>query len=652
MALEAVRAAIRSARPDVVAVAGDLVLNGPEPAAAVDALREMESDGAMIISGNTDIAVADFDYAAAFPWMTDGVPDTFRAAAEWAHDALGDERVAWLRRLPAERRVHTEDGTMVLVCHASPGSQTAGFDQVLETTVILERAARTEARVIVCGHTHLPEVRDLGWKLIVNAGSAGYVFDGDPTASWALLDLVDGEVATEIKRTTFDELCRRQRHLRARPAGRRLPGRHRPHREARPMTEGRRVVVTGMGAVTALGNDVASTWDGLIAGRSGVRTIESFDPSRLSSQVAAEVRDFDSSHVLDRKDERRTDRYIQFGLVAARQALDDAGLPERFEGDLAERTGVVLGTGLGGVGTLIEGFSTNALRGPDRISPFLIPMGIPNIGAGQVAINFGMTGPNFTTVSACATGGHAIGESSEIIRRGDADIMVAGRHRGGHLRGARRRVRVDARALDPQRRSAGGLPAVRQRPRRVRHRRGRGRRHPRGARPCRARGVPILAELVGYGATADASHITLPAPGGIGAVRAAQRALEKAGVAPSEIDHVNAHATSTPEGDKAELQAMKTIFGADAGRIAITANKCMLGHTLGAAGAIEAIVTILAMREGCVPPTINLDDPDPEAEGLDLTPNRAARRDIRLALSNSFGFGGQNTALVFRRWDA
>jgi predicted phosphodiesterase len=206
VALEAVRAAIHAARPDVVAVAGDLVLYGPEPAAVVDALREMESDGAMVISGNTDVAVADFDYAAAFPWMTDGVPDTFRAAAEWAHDALGDERVAWLRRLPYERRVHTEDGTMVLVCHASPGSQVAGFDQVLETTVTVERAARTEARVIVCGHTHLPEVRDLGWKLIVNDGSAGYIFDGEPTASWAMLDLVGGEVTAEIKRTKFDEL--------------------------------------------------------------------------------------------------------------------------------------------------------------------------------------------------------------------------------------------------------------------------------------------------------------------------------------------------------------------------------------------------------------------------------------------------------------
>lgn len=207
LALEAVRQAIRLARPDAVAVAGDLVLNGPDPAATVDLLREMEGDGAAIISGNTDIAVADFDYAAAFPWMADGVPDIFRAAAEWAHDALGDERIAWLRRLPAERRVHADDGSMTLVCHASPGSQTSGFDPALEATVVVERVARTDARVIACGHTHLPEIRDLGWKLIVNAGSAGYTFDGDPTATWALIDLVGGEVTAEIKRTTFDALA-------------------------------------------------------------------------------------------------------------------------------------------------------------------------------------------------------------------------------------------------------------------------------------------------------------------------------------------------------------------------------------------------------------------------------------------------------------
>ena len=207
VALEAVRVAIRREKPDLVAVAGDLALNGPDPAGTVDLLRSMEADGAAIVSGNTDIAVADFDYAAAFPWMTDGVPDTFRAAAEWAHDELGDERLAWLRRLPAERRLTTEDGTMVLVCHASPGSQTAGFDQALDPNVTVELVARTDARVIACGHTHLPEIRDLGWKLIVNAGSAGYVFDGDPTASWARVDFEDGEIRAEIQRSEYDMLA-------------------------------------------------------------------------------------------------------------------------------------------------------------------------------------------------------------------------------------------------------------------------------------------------------------------------------------------------------------------------------------------------------------------------------------------------------------
>jgi predicted phosphodiesterase len=207
VALEAVRKAIRSEKPDLVAIAGDHVLNGPDPAGAIDLLREMESAGAAIVSGNTDIAVADFDYAAAFPWMNDGVPEIFQAATEWAHDELGDERISWLRRLPSERRLRADDGTMILICHASPGSQTAGFDRELDANVVIERASRTDARVIVCGHTHLPEVRDLGWKLIVNDGSAGYVFDGDPTASWARLDIADGETAAEIHRTEFDVLA-------------------------------------------------------------------------------------------------------------------------------------------------------------------------------------------------------------------------------------------------------------------------------------------------------------------------------------------------------------------------------------------------------------------------------------------------------------
>jgi putative phosphoesterase len=204
-ALEAVRKALKKEKPDAVIVAGDLVMNGPEPVAAIDALREMEEAGATIVQGNTDIAVADFDYAAAFPWFTDGVPDTFRAAAEWAHDELGDERLMWLRRLPSERRI-VLDETMVLACHASPGSQTQGFDAQLDPSVVLERVSRTDARVICCGHTHLPDVRDLGWKVIVNDGSAGYIFDGDPSASWALVEIDGDSVTADIRRTEFDTM--------------------------------------------------------------------------------------------------------------------------------------------------------------------------------------------------------------------------------------------------------------------------------------------------------------------------------------------------------------------------------------------------------------------------------------------------------------
>jgi predicted phosphodiesterase len=205
VALDAVRKAIKAAKPDTVLVAGDLAFNGPDPAAAIDGIRELEAAGALVVQGNTDIAVADFDYGAAFPWLTDGVPDTFRAAAEWAHDALGDERLDWLRRLPAERRLWIDDN-LVLVCHASPGSQTSGFDEHLDPSVVIERIARTDARIICCGHTHQPEVRDFGWKQIVNDGSAGYVFDGDPTASWALIEIEGEEVRAEIRRTDFDAL--------------------------------------------------------------------------------------------------------------------------------------------------------------------------------------------------------------------------------------------------------------------------------------------------------------------------------------------------------------------------------------------------------------------------------------------------------------
>jgi 3-oxoacyl-[acyl-carrier-protein] synthase II len=413
----------------------------------------------------------------------------------------------------------------------------------------------------------------------------------------------------------------------------------------------RRVVVTGMGAVSALGPDVASTWEGLLAGRSGVDTIQSFDPSRVDSKIAAEVRDFDPTGVLDRKDQRRTDRYIQFGLVVARQALDQAGLPGRIDGPLAQRTGVLLGSGLGGVATLFDNVLVMAERGPGRISPFFIPMGIANVGSGQVAISFGMLGPNFAIVSACATGAHAIGEAWETIRRDDADVMLAGGTEAAiHeavVGGFSSMKALSTRNDDPP---AASRPFDRGRDGFV---------IGEGAAMlvleelshAEQRGAEPLAELVGYGATADAAHITLPAPGGIGAVRAGRRALEKAGMAPEELDHVNAHATSTPEGDGAELQALSTLLGEHGPAVSISAQKSMLGHTLGAAGALESVATIQSIREGAVPPTINLEDPDELVDGLDLTPGKATRRPIRAALNNSFGFGGQNAALVFKRWD-
>jgi len=413
----------------------------------------------------------------------------------------------------------------------------------------------------------------------------------------------------------------------------------------------RRVVVTGMGMITALGNDVASTWEGLVAGRSGVGPVTAFDPSRLDVRFAAEVKGFDPSSILDRKEIRRTDRYIQFALWAAYHAREQAGLPARLEGELAERTGVIIGSGLGGVNTLFDNVLLMGRRGPDRISPFFVPMGIGNVGAGQVAIATGATGPNFATVSACATGGHAIGEAWETIRRGDADVMLAGGVEAGiheaTLGGFASMKALSTRNEDP---AAASRPFDKGRDGFVIGE-GCGVLVLESLEHAQARGATPLAELVGYGATADASHITLPAPGGIGAVRAARRALDKAGIDPSEVDHVNAHATSTPEGDKAELAAIRTIFGDHAGNVAVTANKSMLGHTLGAAGAVEAIVTVQALRNGVVPPTINLDDADDAAAGLDLTPKVARERHMRVALSNSFGFGGQNTALVFRRWD-
>jgi 3-oxoacyl-[acyl-carrier-protein] synthase II len=414
----------------------------------------------------------------------------------------------------------------------------------------------------------------------------------------------------------------------------------------------RRVVVTGMGAVTPLGNDVRTTWDGLVAGRSGVRRIAAFDPSRLASQMAGEVRDFDASSVLDRKEIRRNDRYTQLALVATRQAMDQAGLPERLSGEEAERTGVILGSGLGGSATLFDQIGTYLARGPDRLSPFFIPMAIANMAAGQASISFGATGPNFATVSACATSGHALGEAAETILRGDADVMIAGGSEAPILEGlvgafAAMRA-LSTRNDDPE---GASRPFARGRDGFVMAE-GAGAVVLEEQRHAEDRGAEILAELAGYGASADASHITLPSPGGAGAVRASRRALEKSGLQPSDVDHVNAHATSTPEGDVAELAGLVSLFGDHAPKLSITATKSAIGHTLGAAGVIGSIAAILAIHEGCVPPTLNLEDPDPAVGELDCTPLTARARRVDVALVNAFGFGGQNVSLVFRRWQS
>ncbi len=416
------------------------------------------------------------------------------------------------------------------------------------------------------------------------------------------------------------------------------------------MSDARRVVITGIGAITPIGRTVETFWAALLAGESGIRPIQSFDASRVTSRIAGEVLDFDASIVMDRKEIRRNDRTTQMTLVSTHEAMQDAGLPARLPEDEAEMTGIIVGSGLGGTGTLIDQIGLNATRGPERLSPFFIPAAIGNIASGMAAMQFNAKGPNFAAVSACASAGHAIGEASEMIRRGDADMMFA--------------TGAEATVYEA---TVGGFAAMRALSTRNDD--------PAGAcRPfdsgrdgfvlaegaatlvleslehAQARGARIHAELCGYGATADASHITLPAPGGTGALRAGRRALVKAGIDASEIDFVSAHATSTPGGDMEELAAIRSLLGDRAPQVAVSATKSSIGHTLGAAGAIAAVATILAMRDGRIPPTLNLTHPDPGVGDMDLTPLVARDRAVRVALVNAFGFGGQNSAIVLRRW--
>ncbi|QBS37790.1 beta-ketoacyl-[acyl-carrier-protein] synthase II [Thermaerobacter sp. FW80] len=410
-----------------------------------------------------------------------------------------------------------------------------------------------------------------------------------------------------------------------------------------------RVVITGVGAVTPLGVGADALWEGILAGRSGIRRISRFDPSPFPSQIAGEVPGFDPTAFIDRKEARRMDRFTQFAMATVAMALRDAGLdPASLDGD---RLGVVMGTGIGGIETFVEQAAVMAERGPDRVSPFFIPMMIANMAAGQVAIRYGARGPNTTVVTACAASAHAIGEAFRILQRGQADVMITGGSEAAIVPlGLAGFCAMKALSTRNDRPEAASRPFDRGRDGFVMAE-GAGALILETLEHARRRGARIYAEIIGYGSTADAHHITQPAPGGEGGARAMEAALADAGIDPTDVDYINAHGTSTPQGDVAETLAIKRVFGDHAYRLAVSSTKSMTGHLLGAAGAVEAILTVLALRDGVLPPTINLDDPDPECD-LDYVPHRARPRAIRVALSNSFGFGGQNACLAFRRYDA
>ena len=407
----------------------------------------------------------------------------------------------------------------------------------------------------------------------------------------------------------------------------------------------RRVVITGMGMVTPLGPDVASNWDALVHGRSGITRITKFDPSPYETQIAGQIPDFDATKYMDRKEARRTDRFTHLGVAAASQALKDAKLDKIPD---AERVGTAIGTGVGGLETLIDQVVLMEQRGPSRLSPFLVPMLMANAASAQISMQFGLKGPSLTHVSACASSSHAIGESGEIIRRGQADVMVTGGSEAAVLPlaiGAFSNMHAMSRRNDdPQ---GASRPFDKDRD---------GFALSEGAavvileerEHALKRGAQIYGELVGYGATADAYHITSPAPEGEGNARSMRMALKQAGLAPTDIDYINAHGTSTQPNDREETGAIKAVFGEHAYKLMVSSTKSMSGHLLGAAGAFEAIACLLALREGCIPPTINYTTPDPALD-LDYVPNKSRAKAIKTALSNSMGFGGHNASLIFNK---
>ena len=410
----------------------------------------------------------------------------------------------------------------------------------------------------------------------------------------------------------------------------------------------RRVVVTGMGALTPVGNDVAATWNALLSGASGAANITKFDASSFPVRFACELKDFDPMVYMDRKEAKRADWYTQYAVAASVQAMRDANLENATDID-PDRIGVIVGSGIGGLKSFEDQHDVYRQRGQTKISPFFIPMFIADIAAGIVSMRFNAKGPNYATVSACATSAHAIGDAYRTIQYGDADVMITGGSEatvtpmaiGGfaNMKALSERNESPATASRPFDATRDGFVMGE----------GAGIVILEELEHARQRGARIYAEIVGYGATGDAHHLTAPAPDGEGAQRAMRRALKDASLTPADIQYINAHGTSTPANDLNETKAIKAVFGEAAYDIHVSSTKSATGHMLGAAGAVEFIVCTQVVRECAVPPTINYETPDPELD-LNFTPNTAAKRDVKAALSNSFGFGGHNVTLAVKRF--
>lgn len=414
------------------------------------------------------------------------------------------------------------------------------------------------------------------------------------------------------------------------------------------MRGNRRIVVTGLGCVSPVGNDVASAWSAIKAGHSGIGYLTAFDAERFPARIAGEVRDFDVDRYLSPKEARKSDRFIHYGMAAAIQAIEDAGLEAHPDGP--DRYGLAIGSGIGGIATIEQTYQTFIDGGPRKISPFFVPGCIINMIAGNISIRYGFQGPNISIVTACTTATHNIGEAARMIAYGDADVMIAGGAEygttptayGGFTAARALSTRNDEpeRASRPWDRERDGFVLSN----------GAGVLVLEELDRARQRGARIYGEVVGFGMSGDAHHITAPPEDGAGAARCMANALADAGVDPDRVDYINAHGTSTQVGDRAECQAVKRLFGDHAGRLMMSSTKSMTGHLLGAAGGVEAIFSLLALDQQVVPPTINLEQPDPDCTGIDLVPGSAREAKLEYALSNSFGFGGTNGSLLLRRF--